>query len=174
METLKFDQVYLTHKEKVLKYVKVKVYPHIECAEEILDDIFMKVYQNLITYDSTKSNISTWIFTITNNTLIDYFRSIKQEQAKVNFLDYKHYTDVMYNLNSDNTSDGDIMYNESIVRIKKAINSMDETMQTVADLRFIKEYKYKDIANELDMPINTVKTHITRAKDFIIKYVEMY
>jgi len=174
MEQQKFNQVYSEHKQNVEKYVKLKVYPHLECADEIVSDVFLKVYHNLELFDPSKSKLSTWIFNITKNTLIDYFRSIKLEkESKTNYLDSKHQTDAMYNLNSDSTADGAMIYSESIEAVKRAIKKLDAQMQIIAELRYFKQYQYDEIAAELNIPMGTVKTSINRIKNFLIKNTEL-
>lgn len=170
----KFNQIYLDHKKQVEKYVKLRVYPHTECADEIVSDVFLKVYQNLDTFDASKSKLNTWIFNITKNTLIDYFRSIKLEkESKSNYLDNKHQTDAMYNLNSGSTADGAMIYSESIEAVKRAIKKLDANMQLIAELRYFKQYQYDEIALELNIPMGTVKTSINRIKSFLIKNTEL-
>lgn len=169
-----FNVVYKEQQPKVLKYVKLKVYPHLECADEIVNDVFLKVYQNLDKFDSTKSNIKTWIFTIANNCVIDYFRSIKLEKAsKTNYLDSKHQTDAMYSINSTNTTDGDMIYSETINAVKLAILKLDADMQMIAELRYFKQYKYQEIVDELNIPMGTVKTSLNRIKNYLIKNTEI-
>lgn len=177
METQKFNQIYSSHKQEVEKYVKLKVYPHTEIADEIVSDVFLKVYEHLNSgdpkhrFDPSKSKLSTWIFTIANNTLIDYFRSIKLEKkCKSNYMDDKHQTDAIYNLNSDSTTDGAIIYSESMNALMKAIKKLDANMQKIAELRYFKQYQYKEIAAELNMPMGTVKVNINRIKDFLVKH----
>lgn len=174
MEQLNFNQIYSDHKKKVGQYVKSKVYPHTECADEIVNDTFLKVYQNLETFDPSKSQLFTWIMNIAKNTLIDYFRAIKLEkESKSNYLDNKHQTDAMYNLNSDSTADGSMIYNESIEAVKRAIKKLDGNMQTIAELRYFKQYQYDEIATELNIPMGTVKVSLNRIKTFLVKHTEL-
>lgn len=171
MNTLKFNEIYSTHYSEVLKYIKSKVYPHLEITEEITNDVFIKVNLKYDLYDSKLSSLRTWIFTIANNTLFDYFRAIELEKkSKINYLDSKHQTDAMYNLGSSETTDGAIIYDETMIRVKKAIAKLDETMQRIAELRYFKQYKYDEIATELNMPMGTVKVNIHRIQNFLVKH----
>ena len=174
MNELKFNQVFADHKEVVLQFVQKIVYPKIEVADEITDDVFLKVYHNLNNFDENKSSLRTWIYNIAKHTVSDYFRSIKLEnKSKVNFLDYKHYTDLMYNLNSDSSTDDEMIYSDTMLHLMKAIKKMDATLQTIADLRFFKGLKYSQIAIQLNIPINTVKTDIKRIKEYLHQNIEL-
>ena len=173
MNTLKFEKVYSDHYPTILKFVKTKVYPHLEVAEEITNDVFMKVFNHLESYDENKGMLSTWIGNIAKNTLIDYFRAIKLEkESKINFLDSKHHTDMLYSLSNDDCTDGEMIYSETMTKVRKGIALLDEAMQKVAELRYFKQYKYKEIAEELNIPMGTVKIHIHRIQNHLVKFAQ--
>lgn len=72
-EEMKAD-IYSSYYKKELSYLNGKVNDSF-LAEEICSDVFLKVFEKLDTFDETKASVSTWIFTITRNTLTDYFRT---------------------------------------------------------------------------------------------------
>ncbi len=67
------ESVYIEYYSKVLGYVSNRVHNRND-AEDIAANVFLKVYKNISSFDSEKSSLSTWIYTITRNTLIDYFK----------------------------------------------------------------------------------------------------
>ena len=67
-------ELYETYHKKVLSYLNGKVMD-LYLAEDLCANVFLKVYEKLDTFDETKASLSTWIFTITRNTLTDYFRT---------------------------------------------------------------------------------------------------
>lgn len=69
-------KIYEDYHLKVLRYIQSKVNDY-HLAEDLCSDVFVKVYEKLDTFDETKASISTWIFTITRNLLIDYYRTRK-------------------------------------------------------------------------------------------------
>ena len=71
-------QIYQDFNQKVKGYILSKVNDY-NLAEDLCSDVFVKVYGKIDTYDETKASISTWIYTIARNTLIDYYRSNKDE-----------------------------------------------------------------------------------------------
>lgn len=71
-------QIYQDFNQKVKGYILSKVNDY-NLAEDLCSDVFVKVYEKIDTYDETKASISTWIYTIARNTLIDYYRSNKDE-----------------------------------------------------------------------------------------------
>lgn len=70
------NQIYEEYHTKVLRYIQSKVNDSY-LAEDLCSDVFVKVYENLDSFNEKKASFSTWIFTITRNRLIDYYRTRK-------------------------------------------------------------------------------------------------
>ncbi len=67
-------QIYEEFQPKVRAYVRGKIHdPH--DAEDLVSAVFMKVVQKLDSFDPAKASVSTWVYTITRNTVTDYFRT---------------------------------------------------------------------------------------------------
>lgn len=69
-------QLYEVYKDKVKAYISGKV-NHIQDAEDLISTVFLKIYQNTDKFDQSRASLSTWIYTITKNTVIDYYRTRK-------------------------------------------------------------------------------------------------
>ena len=67
------EKIYLEYREKVFRYVRGKVASTAD-AEDVTSEIFLKVLSSLDSYDEEKSTLSTWIYTITHNTVCNYYR----------------------------------------------------------------------------------------------------
>ena len=67
------EDIYLSYHDKVSSYIRGKV-DHHQDAEDLVSQVFEKVYGKLHTFDETKASQSTWIYTITRNTVTDYYR----------------------------------------------------------------------------------------------------
>ena len=65
--------IYTQYRDKVFGFVRSKIVNQTE-AEDIVQTVFLKVYSNLDKYDETKASLSTWIYTITRNTVYDYLK----------------------------------------------------------------------------------------------------
>lgn len=77
-------QIYEEFQPKVRAYVRGKIHdPH--DAEDLVSAVFMKVVQKLDSFDPAKASVSTWVYTITRNTVTDYFRT---RRSMVPFEDY--------------------------------------------------------------------------------------
>ena len=68
------EDIYLSYHDKVSSYIRGKV-DHHQDAEDLVSQVFEKVYGKLHTFDETKASQSTWIYTITRNTVTDYYRT---------------------------------------------------------------------------------------------------
>ena len=66
------EDIYLAYYDKISAYVRGKVENHYD-AEDLVSQIFEKVYGKLHSFDETKASLSTWIYTITRNTVTDYY-----------------------------------------------------------------------------------------------------
>ena len=78
------EQIYLQYHDKVRAYVRGKIQdPH--DVEDLVSAVFMKIVQKLDSYDPEKASVSTWVYTITRNTVTDFFRT---RRDMVGFEDY--------------------------------------------------------------------------------------
>ena len=68
------EQIYLQYHDKVCAYVRGRIQdPH--DVEDLVSSVFMKIVQKLDSYDPAKASVSTWVYTITRNTVTDHFRT---------------------------------------------------------------------------------------------------
>ncbi len=72
--TTEKEVLYTEYRDKVSRYVFCKLRNKND-AEDLVSEIFLKVYENLDKFDANLASVSTWIYTITQNTVTDYFRS---------------------------------------------------------------------------------------------------
>lgn len=183
METTKkidFTDVYNDYKAELLGFVTSKVNYKTEVAEEIVQDIFVKISKNLHLFDKEISNLETWIFTISNNTITDYYRSKLGNYGSLNY----HISD----LKRENGSAFEIANERDVINIEqkeinlkihKSIENLNNTYKQVVLLALIEKKKMAEISELMDLPINTVKVTLLRAKkqlQITLKdtYKEMY
>ncbi len=130
-------------------------------AEDLTQDIFIKVWKNLKKFNKDKSSFKTWLFTIARNTVIDSMRKKKNvlfsslDKEEVNF--------------EDTIEDETILPDEALQKLQdsKLLNSLLEKLpeqyQTVLALHYQEEMTFNEIAQVLRKPSNTVKSHHNRA-----------
>ncbi len=142
----------------------------IELAEEpqdIVQEAFHKAFQALDTY-MPQYKFSTWLFNIARNIAIDYARKRKITIGASLTPDNIH---TLANIGSGikNSPEDKLISSQEYRTLIKMINSLDPKYREPAILRFIKEYEYNEIAQELNLGLNTVKTRLKRAKEMLIK-----
>ena len=79
------EEIYRAFYQKVRAYVRGKIVNHHD-VEELVSAVFLKVVQKLDSYDPAKASLSTWVYTITRNTVTDFFRSRRPAMALEDYL----------------------------------------------------------------------------------------
>ena len=122
-----------------------------ENAEELTQEVMSIVWSKCEMYDPLKAAVSTWIYTIARNKKVDFFR--KKLKIDVNEDDIREF--LYENNRSDFIKDGEIR--DQIDRINKELN---EEQQKMIKMNFFENKSHKKIADELEIPLGTVKSRI--------------
>ncbi len=146
-----FNKIVLKYKDRLFNFI-LRYLSNTQDAEDVLQDIFIKVYFKINLYDERKSSFVTWVFTVTRNTVFN-----KLKQKKMVRLDYDNMS--LESNQGNNFEDDEI--------VQKAINVLDNKYKDIVLLYYMEGFKYKEIADILKMPINTVKTRLNRAKGIL-------
>ncbi|MCD4760747.1 RNA polymerase sigma factor, partial [bacterium] len=144
---------------KLLRYIRRISGLNIEDAEDVLQDVFIKVYQNLNSFD-TSLKFSSWIYRITHNQVISNFR---KKQARPQEISGDNEL-ILNNIVSDLDMGRDIDLGYARENIDKILNSLDIKYREVLVLKFLEEKEYKEISDILKKPMGTVATLLNRAK----------
>jgi len=141
-------------------------------AEDVVQDTFLRVYNNLERYD-TSMKFSTWIYRIATNLSIDRLRkrkpvySLDAESSEYEGLD--GYSMIP----SDNrTPESEMLISETQRIIHQAIDTLPPKYKTVMILRYIHELSLQEVGDILDMPVTTIKTRVHRGREFLRKKLE--
>ena len=140
-----------------------KVYNHIyfsvlskEISEDLTSCVFLKVVQKLDSFDEEKASFNTWLYTIADNTLIDYYRQRKSEVSLDTVIDKpgepsRHFDD-----------QSDLMKSEDRRALHKALEILDERTREIISLKYNADMSIRDIANLLGIKESTASTLHTR------------
>ena len=123
----------------------------IESSEELTQEVLSTVWLKSNLYDSKKSALSTWIFTIARNKKVDFFR----KNSKINFKE----EDIREFLYQDREIDP-IEENEVKRQIERINNELDEQQKIMIKMNFFENKSHKKIADELEIPLGTVKSRL--------------
>lgn len=146
----------------ILKYV-----PVVEDAEDICQRSFEKAFMNIDRYNSQYA-FSTWLYNIAQNEAIDHLR---RSRAAINSVPISEEFDVL-EVQTATTPEEEFIIDQAVRELIAGIQNLPESYRQVAELRFIKDYAYEDIARTLGLPLGTVKTRISRARRILEKLVE--
>ena len=119
-------------------------------SEEVLQDVFLKIWNNAPSYDANKGRFFTWILNIARNASIDKIRSKDFKNKHLN-LKSDNFVDV---LEAKSNSSGKI----DAIGLQKYIDLLEPMCRKLIDLLFFKGFTQKETAEELDIPLGTVKT----------------
>ena len=125
-----------------------------ELAQEILHNVYIKVWKNSDKYDRSKGRLFTWLANIARNSAIDATRSAAYKRVqKTDILDPAVY-------NSKTNSE---QLNIKDSGLRKVINQLDEKYRVLIDLAYYQGYTQSEIVEELGIPLGTVKTRLRTA-----------
>lgn len=119
-------------------------------AEEVMQDVFIKAWQNANSYNNKKGRFFTWILNIARNAAIDKTRSKNFKKTKQN-LSSDFFVDILETSESLNNK-------TDAIGIKKFINKLTKKCIEVIELLYFKGYTQSEASETLNMPIGTIKT----------------
>jgi RNA polymerase sigma factor (sigma-70 family) len=152
---------------KPLSFFALQLTANNDDAEDLLQETMVKA----ITYKDKfreKTNLKAWLYTIMKNTFINNYR----RSVKANTIIDK--TEDLYYLNKSSENDAaspDTRYNHK--QIQKVVNALEDDYRIPFMMHF-KGFKYKEIADQLDLPIGTVKSRIFLARKKLMEQLEDY
>ena len=168
---LAFTALWDRHIDQLRSYIKNR-FKNIDDydVDDICSRSFEKAFRQIQNYDETKSQFLTWLCTIARNTALD---SLEKEQRihPKNQIVYLDDDDQAAGVDGipDQAEDAlnSMIKTESEEEQVKYIDRLPELYRTVARKRLIDGMKYNEIAESMDIELNTVKTRIRRAKQII-------
>ena len=138
-------------------------------AEDLTQDVFIKLYRSLSSFDPAKGAFQTWIVTLTRNLLVDHFRRTRQDRA-TDSLDVSLGEESEGPTRADQLADTRSGQFESAVqqqmrgRIQNALKQISPELREAVILRDLEDLDYKEIAQVLRVPEGTVKSRISRGR----------
>lgn len=146
-------------------------------AEDLTQDVFLKVYRNLDSFDSAKGQFTTWLTTLTRNLLVDHFRRTRQDRVTDSM-------DVTYDGESDGPTMADrladggpsqldrMAQQELRARVQHALKQMSPELREAVILRDLEDMDYREIALILRVPEGTVKSRISRGRSELARVLQ--
>ena len=136
-------------------------------AEDLTQDIFLKIFKSLDTFDR-RANFQTWLISISRNLCIDHYRSVRKERETID-------RDVDANeLTPASPEPGPVAALEQrdrVTLLRQAMGELPDTLRTAVMMRDIQELSYQEIADRLRLPEGTVKSRINRGRTELARQI---
>lgn len=165
-----YDEIVKRYEKKLFSYI-YRLVGNREEAEDILQNVFVKAYRNIKTFDIERK-FSSWIYRIAHNEAINFLKK-RNKRKLISWEDISTSKDKMETKSAER-SPGDIwIREESRLQIKKALGYLPEKYQKVLLLRYFSEKSYEEIGKAIGSPVNTVGTLISRAKKKMMAVINL-
>lgn len=168
-----FTRLWDTHIEALRSYIKGKMSSLDDFyVDDICSRTFEKAFRQIKTYDPAKSRFNTWLLTIARNTALDTLEQenrARRQMVSLDDEDRRTSAIVSRIEDGEDTALESIIHEEDQDRTQKHIEALPQLYREIARMRLVDGLQYKEIAEELDMELNTVRTRIRRAKALIDK-----
>jgi RNA polymerase sigma-70 factor (ECF subfamily) len=129
-------------------------------AEDLTQDIFLKIFRSLDTFDR-RANFQTWLISVSRNLCIDHYRSVRKERQMIaREVD----TADLQPASSERGPYHYVEHGDLRVMLQKALQTLPTTLRTAVILRDLQELSYQEIADRLGLPEGTVKSRINRGR----------
>jgi RNA polymerase sigma-70 factor, ECF subfamily len=154
-----WEQIVRQYWRKVFNVAYKFVGKHDE-AEDLTQDIFLKIFRALSTFDR-RANFQTWIISISRNLCIDHYRSVRKERQTIA-------RDVDSNdlqpVTTERNPYAQAEHQDLRAQLRQALETLPLTLRTAVVLRDLQELSYQEIADRLGLPEGTVKSRINRGR----------
>ena len=132
--TMAAEDIYISYHDKVSAYIRGKLDNHHD-AEDLVSQVFEKVYGKIHTFDESKASLSTWIYTITHNTVTDYYRTRRIHTSY----------DEVYELPAPEKD------RDMLDTLADALTTLKERERDLILLHYYKGLTLKDVADKMGM-----------------------
>jgi RNA polymerase sigma-70 factor (ECF subfamily) len=129
-----------------------------EEAEDLTQEIFLRLYQNLRQYRGDCPLVS-WALRLSRNLCIDHYRRARQERLSLRVSD-----EVLAHLPAGGDIQAEAQLREEVEAVHEALVRMPEEMAEVVTLRDLQGWSLEEVASYLDIPVGTVKSRLHRAR----------
>ena len=138
-----------------------------EEAEDLTQDIFLKVFRSLGTFDR-RANFQTWLISVSRNLCIDHYRSVRKERETIDRgVDPNQLTPESHDIGPMAA----LEQRDRVTLLRQALAALPEALRTAVLMRDIQELSYHDIAERLQLPEGTVKSRINRGRAELARQV---
>jgi len=145
-------------------------------AEDLTQDVFLKIYSNLGSFDAARGSLAVWITTMARNLLVDNFRRTRNQRATSSLDDGWDQTEELRPVDrlasAGPTPHESAAQNELARMVQGALKRVSVDLREAVILRDLQDLDYKEIAQVLSIPEGTVKSRISRGRAELARLLE--
>lgn len=158
--------------EQPLYFHILKIVRDREIIEDMLQEIFLKAFDNISSYNPDYA-FSTWLYRITTNHSIDYLRKKRLKTMSLDEqIQTKDGTMSIEVADESSHTDDKVIRDQRARILNDALDSLPDKYREIIRMRHMDELSYQEISELLDLPLGTVKAHIFRARELLYKYLK--
>ena len=161
-----FEQLFKRYREGILQLYMQRTNGNREDADDLLQETFVKVFLNLHRYNQDYT-FGQWIYTIARNTFVDYVRK-RRDNLSIDLMQIGH---AMMPASPSPTPEERVINDQQRAQLDHYLTRMSPRYRQLIELRFFHELSYEEIAQELEIPLGTVKTRIHRAREQLCRFI---
>ena len=162
-----WDTIVRLHWRKVFNVAYKFVGRH-DQAEDLTQDVFLKLFRSLDTFDR-RANFQTWLVSVSRNLCIDHYRRVRKEREAINRdVDPAHLAPAA----STPSPQALLEQRDRVHLLREALDQLAPTLRTALMLRDIQELSYQEIAGRLSLPEGTVKSRINRGRTALARQIQ--
>jgi RNA polymerase sigma-70 factor (ECF subfamily) len=155
------------YEKKLLGYIRRILFVSKEDAEDILQDVFIKAYKNINSYDS-KYSFSSWIYRIAHNESVSFLRKKKK------IIECNQDDEIFDRISSDEDIEDDFLKDLEKREVRKLLTKLNPKYREVLVLRYFEDMEYNQISDILHTSVGNVSSLIGRGKKEFKMLVERY
>ncbi len=135
-----------------------------QVSEEIVQDVFLKVWQKRASIDPNRS-FKSWIFTIAKNDVISWYRKLAKETAMQENL-YQHF-EQLYLMETESD-----IHEKQAELLERALNTLSERRKEIFVLCKLEQKSYEEVAQKLNISVSTVSNAMVKSNQHIRQFVQ--
>ena len=154
-------------------FMLLKMVNNRDDAEDLTIEAFGKAFKNLHQY-TPEYAFSTWLFKIATNNCIDFIRRKKKNTISIDkSFENEEGDEISFDLKSEFLDPEEkLIKKEKIVLMHEIVEKLKPRYKELVELRYFKELSYEEIAEELQLPLGTVKAQLFRAREFLYQILK--
>jgi len=167
---VEFENVYDKYFNEIFNFILKRI-SNVELAEDLVGVVFMKVFEKRESYDPSKASIRTWIYTIANNELIDYYRRRRVNKSFEKVKPYLKTKDVLEEIQEKTDEiNKKKLYNEILEVLDDKLSREEKD---IVISHYIEEKPYKEIAEIKNMNCNTLRSKAHRDLKKVEEFINL-